>query len=89
MEFKVRKKTESEIREKAQLGKTHDVIRPPLTGLDATADNVGDRYNVEGIAGRGGMGIVQAVHDTVLDRILALKVMYQDKASDPKERSFY
>ena len=89
MEFKVRKKSDGESEEKANLGKTHDVVRTAITEPDPSVEHVGERYDVQGIAGRGGMGIVQAVEDTVLDRTLALKIMYQDKASDPVKRKAF
>ena len=95
MEFKIRKKSDDESGEerqedkKASLGKTHDVVRTALTETNPSVEHVGERYEVKGVAGRGGMGIVQAVEDTVLDRTLALKVMYQDKASDVRKREAF
>ncbi len=41
------------------------------------------RYRVEGVLGRGGMGVVLKVQDLQLDEEVALKIVRADLASDP------
>ena len=43
-----------------------------------------DRYQIVGELGRGGMGIVYKVKDTVLDRIVAFKVLPQALTENPQ-----
>jgi len=43
-----------------------------------------DRYQIVGELGRGGMGIVYKVQDTVLDRIVAFKVLPQALTENPQ-----
>jgi serine/threonine-protein kinase len=51
---------------------------------DAAAPlRLGDRYEVLGEIGRGGMGVVYALHDPVLDRFVAAKVIRPEVSNDP------
>jgi serine/threonine protein kinase len=43
-------------------------------------------YRVEGLIARGGMGEVHRAHDTRHDRVVALKLLSEDVASDPEFR---
>src|SRR5262245_48082060 len=45
-----------------------------------------DRYRIESKLGEGGMGVVYKSHDTHLDRDVAIKILHQDKLSDPARR---
>ena len=44
---------------------------------------VNDRYRVERSVGRGGMAEVFLAHDLLLDRPVALKVLFPEYANDP------
>ena len=55
----------------------------PVPGRLA-GSTVGDRYQIIGELGRGGMGIVYKVQDTVLDRIVAFKVLPQAFSENPQ-----
>ena len=54
--------------------------------LDPKMEMIGrmlDRYQIESKLGEGGMGVVYVAHDTHLNRKEAIKVLPQDKVSDP------
>src|SRR3954451_14254493 len=44
---------------------------------------LGDRYELEGVVGRGGMAEVYRARDLRLDRIVAIKTLRADLARDP------
>jgi serine/threonine-protein kinase len=46
----------------------------------------GDKYRIERLLGRGGMGSVYAAHDLVLDRAVAIKVIRPELVPDPSAR---
>ena len=45
---------------------------------------VGERYELLGMLGRGGMGAVYRVRDRELDEVVAVKVLRSDFAADPR-----
>lgn len=50
-------------------------------------DRLGDRFDVLGVLGRGGMASVHLAHDTLRDERVALKVLHPHLASDPAMRA--
>jgi hypothetical protein len=44
--------------------------------------NLGERYEVLALIGRGGMGVVYKVRDKAVDKIFAVKVLNQDLVQD-------
>jgi serine/threonine-protein kinase len=47
-------------------------------------ERIGDRYEVEDLVGTGGMSSVYRARDTVLERLVALKILHQHFTSDPE-----
>lgn len=53
----------------------------PPTALDTLRTQLGDRYAIERPLGRGGMGAVYLARDRQLDRLLAIKVLPEEFAT--------
>lgn len=59
------------------------VARPVIdTELEAIRAAFHDRYNVESLLGRGGMGMVYKARERSLDRHVALKIIPKERAQD-------
>lgn len=65
---------------KARLQRLH------LEGPGSARDMEVDRYETRGELGSGGMGVLFLARDTLRDRLVALKVMADSHANDPRER---
>jgi hypothetical protein len=61
---------------------------PPSSGFGAltlqTGTVVGNRYRIIQLLGEGGMGAVYKARDVELDRVIALKVIRRELASNPE-----
>ena len=55
----------------------------PVAGVPRTVDN---KYRIEQLLGRGGMGAVYRARDMRLDRLVALKVVRAELLGDPEAR---
>jgi predicted Ser/Thr protein kinase len=55
----------------------------PVPSVPRTVDN---KYRIEQLIGRGGMGAVYRAHDVRLDRLVALKVVRAELLGDPDAR---
>ena len=66
-----------------------EAARPAITGavdgnLEPGSEFAG--YRIEGVAGRGGMGVVYRATQLALDRLVALKLVVPELAADPDFR---
>lgn len=59
--------------------KLQNVSKDPLVGT--TLD---DRYLIEGVIGRGGMGVVYRARQQNMDKDMAIKMLYSHKVSEPE-----
>jgi serine/threonine protein kinase len=53
----------------------------PITGTPEPGDLIADRYEVQALAGTGGMASVYRAHDRMLDRTVALKIFRTDSST--------
>jgi eukaryotic-like serine/threonine-protein kinase len=58
----------------------------PMTIVAGVPRNVENKYRIEQLLGRGGMGAVYRARDVRLDRLVALKVVRADLLGDPDAR---
>ncbi|HWM88298.1 MAG TPA: serine/threonine-protein kinase, partial [Kofleriaceae bacterium] len=57
----------------------------PMTDELQIGQMLDNRYRIDRLIGRGGMGAVYLAHDEVLDELVALKVVSAAHSSDPQE----
>src|SRR2546430_10466950 len=72
---------DSEFDQRAGFTRAFDPAPPTIDGL--ASDVLPPRYRLEEELGRGGMGVIVRIHDLVLDRPLALKVLRDRFAGRP------
>lgn len=60
----------------------HDVPLVSFVDKDLVGEILDDRYKVVGVLGRGGMGVVYRVEQTLIKRTLALKVLNKELVRD-------
>src|SRR5688572_17741823 len=64
--------------------------QPPLDQLFlAFQDSLAGRYSIDRELGRGGMGIVYLAREVHLDRMVAIKLLPPEKASEPQLRDHF
>jgi eukaryotic-like serine/threonine-protein kinase len=59
-------------------------VEPPVEELQI-GQVLDERYRIDRLIGRGGMGAVYLAHDEVLDELVALKVVSSGRSNDPVE----
>lgn len=65
-----------------------DTLGPPTGGLPAAPTAFPDRYRPLEVLAEGGWGEIHRVHDTLLDRPVAMKVLRADMADDAVRARF-
>ncbi len=68
-----------------QFEKSADFLEKPIfvpTHALPIGDVIGDRYRIEALVGRGGMGEVYRAHDQLLDETVALKTLRRNLGDD-------
>jgi tetratricopeptide (TPR) repeat protein len=71
-------------RDKLRLSGSKDMSSAPAAGGGTAASGANARYQIVSELGRGGMGIVYKANDTVLDRIVAYKVLPDTLVENPQ-----